>query len=231
MCEWLWPGLEDRYKHRHLSHIYPLFPGFEITEESDPAFYEACRVAVEKRLVVGLNAQVGWSYAHMISIYARLGQSGRALECLSLLARSSTKPNLLTAIGDWRDMGLTWDVPNPPFQIDANFGITAGILEMLVFSVPGMIKPLPALPADWPRGSITGVRCRGGVTVDVAWDTGRLDVSLIADAAQMVTVKFPAPPETLESQAKISESAHGPAYREVVLPAGEVVKMALVLAV
>jgi alpha-L-fucosidase 2 len=170
--EWLHPDLKDNYHHRHQSHIYPLFPGYEVTPEETPELYEACRVAVEKRLVIGLTSQTGWSMAHMANIYARLGDGARALECLELLTRSSTGPNLFTYHNDWRAMGLTlggWGRV-PPFQIDANFGLSAAVLEMLVFSKPGMIKLFPALPASWRTGRAGGIACRGGVVVDLDWN-------------------------------------------------------------
>lgn len=176
MKEWLHPAFADNYHHRHQSHIYPVFPGFEVTEESDPRIFEACRVAVEKRLVIGLTSQTGWSMAHMANIYARLGDGDRALECLEILARSSLGPNLFTYHNDWRHMGLScnWGQKMPPFQIDANFGITAAILEMLVFSKPGLIKLLPALPSKWTAGSIRGIRCRGGYSIDIEWKDSAL---------------------------------------------------------
>lgn len=80
--DWLHPDCKDNYEHRHMSHIYPLFPGFEITEESNSELYEACRVAIEKRMTIGLSAQTGWSLAHMANVYARLGDGDKALEAL-----------------------------------------------------------------------------------------------------------------------------------------------------
>lgn len=96
MREWLHPNFEDNYHHRHQSHVYPVFPGFEITRESHPEILEACRVAVEKRLIIGLTSQTGWSMAHMANIYARLGNGDRALECIEILTRGSMGTNLLT---------------------------------------------------------------------------------------------------------------------------------------
>jgi alpha-L-fucosidase 2 len=223
MREWLWPGLEDNYKHRHQSHIYPVFPGIEVTAETDPEVFEACRIAVEKRLVIGLTSQSGWSLAHMANIYARLGEGERALECLELLARAATGPNLFTYHNDWRGQGLTLHALNPPFQIDANFGLTAAVLEMLVFSKLGMLKLLPALPGAWRRGSAQGIACRGGIVVDLAWDQAgtHLEVTLTAQSAQRVTCKFPAPVVALRTEAQVHPSPYGAPYRAIDLPPGQ----------
>lgn len=193
--EWLYPGLRDNYHHRHQSHLYPLFPGFEITRESDPHLFEALRVAVEKRLVIGLTSQTGWSLAHMANIYARLGEGERALECLELLTRSVVLPNLFTCHNDWRAMGLTtdWFAGDPPFQIDANFGLTAAVLEMLVFSRPGLLKLLPALPGKWARGKAQGLLCRGGIEAALTWDleAGELTATFHSRTEQTVRVVLP----------------------------------------
>jgi alpha-L-fucosidase 2 len=193
--EWLHRAFEDNYHHRHQSHLYPVFPGLEVTDQTHPALFEACRVAVEKRLVIGLTSQTGWSMAHMANIYARLGEGDRALECLEILTRADTGPNLLTYHNDWRAMGLScyWG-KHPPFQIDANFGFAAAVLEMLVFSKPGMVKLLPALPSKWQRGRVAGIACRGGITVDVQWDrqTQTLEAKLVSREARQIRLYLPA---------------------------------------
>ncbi len=225
MREWLHPAFPDNYHHRHQSHLYPLFPGLEVTQETDPELFEACRVGVEKRLVIGLTSQTGWSLAHMANIYARLGEGDRALECLEILTRSCTACNLLTYHNDWRKQGLTLHYGEvfPPFQMDANFGVTAAVIEMLLFSKVGLIKLLPALPGKWDKGEITGLVARGGVDVDIKWDlaAGELKAKLTARTAQTVTLKLPFAPTSIEAGgAELTPSDLGDSYRQIALPAG-----------
>jgi len=234
--EWIHPDLPDNYHHRHLSHIYPLFPGLEVTRETEPELFEACRLAVEKRLVIGLSSQSGWSYAHMANIYARLGNGDRALDCLENLCRSVVGPNLFTYHNDWRQQGLTvgWFGSQPPFQIDANLGISAAVLEMLVFSVPGMIKVLPALPDSWRSGSASRIACRGGGLVSIQWDldAGVVDVHFQSKTDRPIVFQFPFRVTDLEvsGASQVSESPLGAHYREVTPVAGADVRMRAVTA-
>ncbi len=224
--EWLHPAFDDNYHHRHQSHLYPIFPGLEITEESNPEIYEAGRVAVEKRLVVGLTSQTGWSMSHMANTYARLGRGDRSLECLEILTRGSTGPNLFTYHNDWRKMGLTCGTgESAPFQIDANFGIAAAVLEMLVFSKPGILKMLPALPSKWRSGRVKGIACRGGITVNMKWDidSGSFSAEIRAQREQTLRLHLPdgVREPTFDPSSAMKEGTEGAHWVEISLNGGE----------
>ncbi|MDG0813948.1 hypothetical protein OMP40_35165 [Cohnella rhizosphaerae] len=107
LAEWIHSDHHDNYAHRHLSHIYPVFPGFQITKEEQPELFEATRVAMEKRMSIGLEAQTGWSLAHQAGIYARMGEAAKVQTCFDLLARTCVGANLFTYHNDWRNMGVT----------------------------------------------------------------------------------------------------------------------------
>ena len=181
--EWLHPDFLDNYHHRHQSHIYPLFPAYEIGRENEEMF-EAMKVAIEKRLVIGLREQTGWSLAHMANIYARLKDETGAKKCLDLLLRFCTGENLFTYHNDWRNMGVTLKYMHcgkAPFQIDANMGFCAAVYEMLLYSTPkGVIEILPALPSEWESGEICGIETQIGAPVSIKWDKTSALVTLFA---------------------------------------------------
>ena len=181
--EWMHPDFKDNYHHRHQSHIYPLFPGFEINEADNKKIFDAMKTAVEKRLCIGLKSQTGWSFAHMANIFARLGNGEKAKECLDLLLRFCTGQNLYTYHNDWRNMGVTLKYMHSghaPFQIDANMGFTAAVYEMLLYSDTTKIKLLPARPAAWESGEVRGLCARGGLTVSFKWDKTSLEAEITA---------------------------------------------------
>ncbi len=169
--EWIHPYYIDNYRHRHQSHIYPLFPGNEIHKETHPELYDAFVTAINKRLVVGLNQQSGWSLAHMANNYARLREGDLALEVLDHLARSNVINNFFTLHNDWRNMGIGVESPMiAPVQVDANMGISAAVNEMLVQSYDDNILILPALPKKFRRGEAINLLARGNITVTIKWD-------------------------------------------------------------
>nr|WP_243848542.1 hypothetical protein [Sphingomonas insulae] len=173
--EWAEDFAEQDVGHRHISHLYPCYPGSAMSPHATPGWAEAVRASMARREAHG-GAATGWSRAWATAIWARLGDGRRAGESIRLFVRDSLVGNLLD----------THPAPgHAVFQIDGNFGITAAIAEMLMQSHNGVIAVLPAIPPGWDRGSVTGLRARGGATLDIAW---------VRDA---VTVRIVVPFETL----------------------------------
>ena len=176
--EWMHPDIKDNYHHRHLSHIYPVFPGTEVTAYSQPALFEAFKKAVRLRK---LGAQSGWSLAHMASIYARMGEGDKAVECLDIMAKSVIMESLMTTHNDWRRMGVTLEWGGEAFvQLDAAFGIANALQEMLFCWQKDALSILPALPERLTSGCVKGLVFPEG-TVDIAWSSdGSVTVTVTA---------------------------------------------------
>ena len=161
--EWNEDFAETEPGHRHISHLFALYPDHQITLRETPELAQAARAVLERRLANG-GGSTGWSRAWIVNCWARLEDGEAAYKSVLALLANCTRPNLFDICGM---------KANSPFQIDGNLGGTAGLIEMLVQSHGGVVRFLPALPSAWPEGSFRGLRARGGVEVDCVWRGGK----------------------------------------------------------
>lgn len=176
LMEWAKEFKEVEPGHRHISHLFAVHPGAQINTMKTPDLAAAAKKSLDHRIENG-GGHTGWSAAWLINQYARLKEGDKAKKSLEVVLSKSTSPNLFGQ--------------HPPFQMDANFGTTAGIAEMLLQSHTSVIELLPAIPNSWPTGKVKGLRARGGFTVDIEWEDGQLKFAdILASKDKEIKLKY-----------------------------------------
>jgi len=171
--EWNEDYEETEPGHRHISHLFALYPDHQITPGETPELARAARATLERRLANG-GGSTGWSRAWIVNCWARLEDGEAAYQSVLALLRNCTRPNLFDVCGM---------KANSPFQIDGNLGGTAGVIEMLMQSYGNVIRFLPALPSAWPNGSFHGLGARGAFEVDCTWRSGKATTATLRAGA------------------------------------------------
>jgi len=180
--EWPEDFVDQEPGHRHISHLFGLFPDDQITPAKAPELAQAARVTLDKRLAAG-GGSTGWSRSWIINCMARLEDGEAAYQNVLQLFRQSTRHNLFDVCGLKE---------NSPFQIDGNLGGPTGLIEMLLQSHGGVIRILPALPSAWPNGTFRGLKARGGLEVDLAWQKGKATTAhLRTSKTAQITIASP----------------------------------------
>jgi alpha-L-fucosidase 2 len=215
--EWTWPGIENNEKHRHASHLYPLYYGVDPEIEASPALREACRIAIENRIAprrADNGGFMAFGFTQFGLAAAHLGDTMHAYECVEYLVNAYWSP-IMVSQHNHEPYGP--DVLN----LDISGGLPAVIIAMLVQSqlpddsgAPWRIRLLPCLPPAWPAGSLTGVRCRGGLVVDITWQKGTLDTVVITSLrGGCVTLELENRTLTLKLPENGSRTLHKDAWR------------------
>jgi len=223
--EWLTPKLENADNHRHSSQLYPLYYGLPEEIAASPKLQDAFRKSVEYKLAKHWKKDnrgfMSFGLVQLGQVAASLGEGELAYHCLRHLVNRFWLPNLASTHNQ-RSL----------FNMDISGGMPAVIIQMLALSEPGKIRILPALPNEWPKGTIEGILCRGAIQIDrLHWDGNQVEVELTSKEPQEIVLALPSPIGEMKStggETKITAGS-GPSERKVTLPAGRKVSLQLTL--
>ncbi len=186
--EWIHPLLTEHPYHRHVSQMYPVFPGFEVRADNEPELLKAFEIATRSRV---LGSKSGWAFAHLAALWARFGDGEQALQELDLLTKACMLENFFTLHNDWRHMGASMDLGVfVPVQLDALMGAANALQEMLVYGAPGVLHLLRALPERFVTGKAEGLYQPWG-RLDICWDAQQARAMLHPDKDAVLAVLLP----------------------------------------